>query len=109
MAVFGQAWATLDMPRLARKQKDLSVNIVSRPQGDRSPGMRAMNDTGQAGALAAPWNRGRMIGPKRALKPKHIWSIRIHLEMLRRIRDLAMFDIAIDSKLRGCDLVALRE
>jgi len=58
--------------------------------------------------IREPWNKGRMLGPKQALKPKHIWSIRIHLEMEHRVRDLAMFNMAIDSKLRGCDLVALR-
>jgi len=58
--------------------------------------------------IREPWNKGRMLGPKLALKPKHIWSIRIHLEMEHRVRDLAMFNMAIDSKLRGCDLVALR-
>ena len=52
--------------------------------------------------------RGRMTGPKAALKPKHIWAIRIHLELAGRTRDLAMFDTAIDSKLRGCDLVSLK-
>jgi len=59
-------------------------------------------------AKPVPWNKGRLLGPKLALKPKHIWSIRIHLEMEHRVRDLALFNMAIDSKLRGCDLVALR-
>jgi integrase len=61
-----------------------------------------------ANAKPVPWNKGRLLGPKLALKPKHIWSIRIHLEMEHRVRDLALFNMAIDSKLRGCDLVALR-
>ena len=55
-----------------------------------------------------PWNHGRMIGPKPPLKPKHIWAIRTRLQHEDRIRDLAMFNLAIDSKLRGCDLVRLR-
>lgn len=55
-----------------------------------------------------PWNAGRLIGPKAPLKPKHIWAIRQHLKMLRRIRDLAMFNCALDAKLRACDLVKLR-
>jgi integrase len=54
------------------------------------------------------WNAGRSIGPKRALKPQEVWEIRFHLEHEKRIRDRAMFDIAIDSKLRGCDVVKLR-
>ena len=55
-----------------------------------------------------PWNRGRIIGPKPPLKPKHIWAIRTRLQHDGHIRDLAMFNVAIDSKLRGCDLVKLR-
>jgi len=55
-----------------------------------------------------PWNRGRIIGPKPPLKPKHIWAIRTRLQHDGHIRDLAMFNVAIDNKLRGCDLVKLR-
>jgi integrase len=55
-----------------------------------------------------PWNAGRIIGPKPPLKPKHIWAIRQQLKNAHRARDLAMFNLAIDSKLRGCDLVRLR-
>ena len=54
-----------------------------------------------------PWNKGKLIGQKSPLKLKDIWAIRIHLQMDKRIRDLALFDLAIDSKLRGCDLVDL--
>jgi integrase len=55
-----------------------------------------------------PWNKGRIIGQKRPLKPKDVWSIRVRLQLERRARDLAMFNLAIDSKLRGCDLVRLQ-
>jgi len=55
-----------------------------------------------------PWNKGRLIGQKRPLKPKDVWSIRVRLQMEHRGRDLAMFNLAIDSKLRGCDLVRLQ-
>jgi site-specific recombinase XerC len=54
-----------------------------------------------------PWNKGKLIGQKPPLKPKDIWAIRIHLQNSQQIRDLAMFNLAIDSKLRGCDLVNL--
>lgn len=54
------------------------------------------------------WNMGRLIGPKPPLKPRHIWAIRTRLQHDHRIRDLAMFNLAIDSKLRGCDIVRLR-
>ena len=55
-----------------------------------------------------PWNKGRFIGPKPPLKPKQVWAIRLHLQREERLRDLAMFDLAVDSKLRGCDLVRLK-
>lgn len=55
------------------------------------------------------WNLGRIIGPKPPLKPRHIWAIRTRLQHDGRVRDLAMFNLAIDSKLRGCDLVRLRD
>jgi integrase len=55
-----------------------------------------------------PWNHGHLIGPKPPLKPRHIWAIRTRLQHDSRVRDLAMFNLGIDSKLRGCDLVRLR-
>ena len=55
-----------------------------------------------------PWNKGKLVGQKAPLKLKDIWAIRIHLQIEKRIRDLALFNLAIDSKLRGCDLVNLR-
>jgi integrase len=54
-----------------------------------------------------PWNKGRLIGAKPPLRPKHVWSIRSKLRAEGRTRDLAMFNLAIDSKLRGCDVVRL--
>src|SRR3954447_2764861 len=55
-----------------------------------------------------PWNAGRMVGAKRALKPQQVWAIRFWLDRERRLRDRALFDLAIDSKLRGCDVVKIR-
>lgn len=55
-----------------------------------------------------PWNKGKLIGQKPLLKPKEIWAIRIRLQNAHSVRDLALFNIAIDSKLLGCDLVNLR-
>lgn len=55
-----------------------------------------------------PWNKGKLIGAKPPLRPKHVWSIRTRLMVEGRTRDLAMFNLAIDSKLRGCDVVALK-
>ena len=56
----------------------------------------------------APWNKGRLIGQKRPLKPKDVWAIRVRLQPEGRKRDLALFNLAIDSKLRGCDIVRLQ-
>jgi site-specific recombinase XerC len=55
-----------------------------------------------------PWNAGRMVGAKRALKPRQVWAIRFWLDREGRLRDRALFDLAIDSKLRGCDIVKVR-
>jgi hypothetical protein len=55
-----------------------------------------------------PWNKSKPIGAKPPLRPKHVWSIRTKLQVEGRTRDLAMFNLAIDSKLRGCDVVALK-
>ena len=55
-----------------------------------------------------PWNKDCLIGPKLALKPRQVWSVRFHLMREGRVRDLALFDLAVDSKLRGCDLIKLR-
>jgi hypothetical protein len=54
------------------------------------------------------WNAGRIVGSKRALKPQQVWAIRFWLDHERRLRDRALFDLAIDSKLRGCDVVKIR-
>ena len=55
-----------------------------------------------------PWNVGRMIGSKKALKPQQVWAIRLWLDREQRTRDRALFDLAIESKLRGCDIVKMR-
>ncbi|MEY9706880.1 integrase [Bradyrhizobium diazoefficiens] len=55
-----------------------------------------------------PWNKGKIVGAKPPLRPKHVWSIRTKLQVEGRMRDLALFDVAIDSKLRGCDVVGLK-
>ncbi len=55
-----------------------------------------------------PWNKGKLTGAKPPLRPKHVWSIRTKLQMADRKRDLALFNLAIDSKLRGCDVIGLK-
>ncbi len=55
-----------------------------------------------------PWNKGKLTGAKLLLRAKHVWAIRTKLQIGGRVRDLAMFNLAIDSKFRGCDVVAIR-
>ena len=52
------------------------------------------------------WNKGKLVGQKAPFKLKEIWAIRVRLEMQGRLRELALFDLGIDSKLRACDLVS---
>jgi hypothetical protein len=68
------------------------------------------NDANPSGKIGRrpPWNKGKLVGPKPPLRPSHVWSIRTKLQMGRKTRDLALFNLAIDSKLRGCDVVAVR-
>ena len=55
-----------------------------------------------------PWSKGKLVGQKAPFKLKEIWAIRVRLQLFRRARDLALFDVGIDSKLRACDLVRLK-
>ena len=55
-----------------------------------------------------PWNKGKLIVPRPPLRQKHVWAIRTRLQLEQEVRELALFNLAIDSKLRGCDLVAVR-
>ena len=59
-------------------------------------------------ARRTPWNKGKLVGAKPPLRPSHVWSIRTKLQIEGKKRDLALFNLAIDSKLRGCDVVAVR-
>jgi integrase len=55
-----------------------------------------------------PWNKGKLIGPTPSLRQKHVWATRTRLQLEQQVRDLALFNLAIDSELRGCDVVAVR-
>jgi integrase len=67
-----------------------------------------MNHTQDNQGKRIPWNKGKQVGQKPPLKLKEIWTIRIRLQLAGNIRDLALFNLAIDSKLRSCDLVKIR-
>jgi len=57
--------------------------------------------TGLDSPVTHPWNKGKLTGAKPPLSPKHVWAVRTRLQLLKRFRDLALFNLAIDSKLRG--------
>lgn len=59
-------------------------------------------------AVRPPWNEGRIVGQKGPVRPQNVWSIQVRLELTKRPRDLALFNLAIDNKLRGSDLVRLK-
>ena len=67
-----------------------------------------MSEYDPAAQGRSAWNGGRKIGAKRALKPRRVWAIRFYLDQHQRLRDRALFDLAVDSKLRGCDVVRVK-
>jgi len=70
--------------------------------------MQYQNDNTVVNPKREPWNKGKLIGQKPPLQPKHVWAIRTRLQINGKTRDLALFNLAIDSKLRGCDVVRLK-
>src|SRR5580704_14270086 len=70
--------------------------------------MRESEIAAAAALKRIPWNKDKLVGPRPPLQQKHVWAIRTRLQIERQVRELALFNLAIDSKLRGCDLVALR-
>jgi len=67
-----------------------------------------MNNIAKPTILHIPWNKGKLMGQKSPFKRQQVWAIRIRLELSDHKRDLALFNLALDSKLRGCDLLSLR-
>jgi len=67
-----------------------------------------LENTGTTKIDKRPWNKGKLIGQKSPLTPQQVWAIRVRLQLADHKRDLAMFNLALDSKLRGCDLMALK-
>ena len=70
--------------------------------------MPISNEPTETPGRRQPWNKGKFTGPKPPLQARHVWAIRTRLQLAERKRDLALFNLAIDSKLRGCDVVSLR-
>ncbi len=70
--------------------------------------MHTANDHQTTNVHPRPWNKGKITGQKPPLRPKHVWAIRTRLQLAYRTRDFALFNLAIDSKLRGCDVFRLK-
>jgi integrase len=70
--------------------------------------MQVHSEIATGHAKGIPWNKGKLPGAKPPLRPKHVWAIRTKLQVEGRKRDLALFNLAVDSKLRGCDIVSIR-
>ena len=86
------------------RQRCVDVRAGGLDGGQIMPRVQLPAITPKCGA----WNKGRLVGQKRPLLPKQVWAIRARLELAGNLRDLALFNVAIDSKLRGCDLVSLK-
>src|SRR5437879_13099382 len=84
------------------------MNRSQERRGGRDGGGSLMPGCRVSPSRQQPWNKGLLVGQKKTLEPKHVWSIRARLEIAGSKRDLAIFNLAIDSKLRTCDLVKLR-
>src|ERR1700756_1933488 len=94
--------------RTSESRRDLRVITHARyPHNPRSTVMPD-EESLSTKARPTPWNKGKLIGAKPPLRPNQVWSIRTRLLIERRTRNLALFNLAIDSKLRDCDVVALR-
>jgi len=92
----------------ARRAQTLDLTPCWSFSQTRRMTMQDSESSSPTASKRTPWNKGKLTGAKPPLRPKHVWSIRSKLQMADRKRDLALFNLAIDSKLRGCDVVALR-
>ncbi len=108
----------MEGPLLGIDCSEAALPLSASPRGHLAPrcslghvgrGRTAMGHSEyDPGAKRRPWNAGRKLGAKRPLKPQQVWAVRFRLDQDRRLRDRAMFDLAIDSKLRGCDVVKMK-
>jgi hypothetical protein len=81
---------------------------AAEPPKQRRFAMQHSSIDARPAAVKVPWNKGKIIGARPPLQTKHVWSIRTKLQLDGKKRDLAMFNLAIDSKLRGCDVVHIK-
>jgi hypothetical protein len=111
MAAFGQAFQYDDRQvmaesRLARSTKDRPIPRSRKLEGSSTK--ESVMETTNADTVREPWNKGKLVGQKTPFKLREIWAIRIRLQIAHRCRDLALFNLAVDSKLRACDFMTLR-
>jgi len=111
-AVREAAKMALAKPANGRERRSIfNLKADRHSSGDHCGHWRMIMETPETETTATKrqvWNAGRTVGAKRVLKPKQIWEIQFYLTERRRLRDRALFDLAIDSKLRGCDLVQMK-
>jgi hypothetical protein len=88
--------------------EDLYTERMMVPLCNEGVGPKISKKTPADSISHRPWNKGKLSGAKPPLLPKCVWSIRTKLQIEGRVRELAMFNLAIDSKLRGCDVVAIK-
>jgi hypothetical protein len=97
------------MPLISTAEADIDACVAFfAPPQQRSATMQNTENSTAPGVRRAPWNKGKLIGPRPPLRPKHVWAIRTRLQMAHETRDMALFNLAIDSELCGCDVVAVK-
>jgi hypothetical protein len=101
-------WHSDGTPKLPRNQRLRQERVILISLSNKESDHERKRSDPSSPLRSRPWNKGKLIGAKPPLRASHVWSIRTKLQREGRTRDLALFNLAIDSKLRGCDVVAVR-
>src|SRR5215831_18776118 len=96
------------LPPIATAKADIALRAHAPLVNKRSTTMNEIASLAATAAIRGPWNKGKLIGAKPPLRQKHVWAIRGMLQNERCKRDLALFNLAIDSKMRGCEVIAIK-
>ena len=107
---FCQTFASLAKPPITTEKADIDCDkgYACTPSVTEECAMHENKNSVSLNTKRSPWNKGKLIGPRPPLRQKHVWAIRTRLQIEQQLRDPALFNLAIDSKLRGCDVVAIR-
>jgi hypothetical protein len=110
VSLWPTAWTHPGTGKLTLVQQTTASTVTVSRAHAVWPSTRWETIMGSAASILSrePWNKGKIIGQKTPFKVKDIWALRVRLQMENRVRELALFNLGIDSKLRGCDLVALK-